>query len=87
MTLKEYHSIEAALTKRFEDMTLDDDNQVRAQIALALARTLDSARDATSGAVAQSVPGTAKELRETLKEIRDNVKEGDAFLEGLMGDD
>lgn len=84
MTLKEYDGVEDAIEKYLGELTLDDANQARAQIALALARTLDSARDATSGAVAQSVPGTAKELRECLKEIRDNIKEGDEFLDGLL---
>ena len=88
MGLKDYDSVEEAVRKELEDLTLDDANQSRAQIALALARTLDTARDATSGAVAQSVPGTAKELRATLDEIRDHIEGGDEFLKGLLsGDD
>ncbi len=84
MTLKDYGSVEGAVFEFLNELDLDSANQARAQIALALARTLDSARDATSGAVAQSVPGTAKELRETMKAITDNVTEGDTFLDGLL---
>lgn len=84
MSLKDYGSVEEAVTKELNDLTLDDANQTRGQIALALARTLDMSREATTGAIAQSVPGTAKELRETMKEIHDNVKEGDEFISGLM---
>lgn len=84
MSLKDYGSVEEAVTKELNDLTLDDANQTRGQIALALARTLDMSRESTTGAIAQSVPGTAKELRETMKEIHDNVKEGDEFISGLM---
>ena len=84
MTVKDYDSVEDAVHKELDGLTLDDANQSRAQIALALARTLDSARDATSGAIAQSVPGTAKELRETMKEIRNSITEGDTFLDRLL---
>ena len=84
MSLKDYDSVEEAVRKELNDLDLDDANQSRAQIALALSRTLDSAREATSGAVAQSVPGTAKELRNTLDEIRDHIQGGDTFLDNLM---
>lgn len=87
MTLKEFDSVEDAVHKELDDLTMDNANQSRAQIALALARTLDSARDATSGAMAQSIPGTAKELRECLKEIRESIRDGDTFMEGLLNPD
>ena len=84
MPLKDYDSVEVAIEKFLDSLEMDDANQARAQIALALARTLDQAKDSTSGAMSQSVPGTAKELRECMKAIQDNVREGDAFLEGLL---
>ena len=87
MAVKDFDSVEDAVRNELDQLTLDNANQSRAQIALALARTLDSAREATSGAVAQSVPGTAKELRECLKEIRDSIVGGDDFLGGLLKDD
>ena len=84
MPLKDYDSIVEAVRKELGDLTLDDANQTRAQIALALARTLDSVHEGSSGALAQSVPGTAKELRETMKEIRDHIQSGDTFLDGIL---
>ena len=86
MTLKDYDSVEHAVEQELRSLTLDDANQTRAQIALALARTLDSAKDSTSGAMSQSVPGTSRELRDTMQEIRDNLKSGDEFLTGLLTD-
>ena len=87
MTLKDYESVEDAIRKELDDLTLDDANQSRAQIAISLARTLDSAKDSTSGAMSQSVPGTARELRECLKEIHNSIREGDDFLTELMKDE
>ena len=84
MTLKEYDSVEDAVHHQLETLELTDTGQSLAQIALALARTLDTARDSTSGAMSQSVPGTSKELRETLKQIADTVEAGDTFLSGLL---
>ena len=81
--LKDYATIEDAIKHHFDQLTLNDENQVRAQIALALARTLDDTRGATSGSAQQSVAGTAKELRNTLQEIDEHLDGDDAFLKGL----
>jgi hypothetical protein len=87
MTVKDFDGVEDAVKEELDKLTLDNANQSRAQIALALARTLDDARDSNSGAMAQSVPGTSKELRETMKEIRESIIDGDAFLGGLLTPD
>lgn len=87
MSLKDYDSVEDAVRKQLESIELTDAGQSLAQIALALARTLDTARDSTSGAMSQSVPGTSKELRETLKQIADTAPDDDPFLGGLLDPD
>ena len=85
MTIKDYASVEEAVRQDLDGLTLNDENQARAQIALALARTLDDTRGATSGAAQQSVAGTSKELRSTLQEIGEHLDGDDTFLKGLMG--
>lgn len=85
MPLKDYESVEAAVEKELNDLQLDDANQTRGQVALALARTLDSGKDSTSGAMAQSIPSTAKQLLETMQAIRDHLAGGDDFLDSLNG--
>lgn len=81
---KEFDSVEDAVIHELNKLPLDDANQSRAQIAISLARTLDSARDSTTGAMAQSIPGTAKQLLDCLKEIRESIKGHDDFLGKLM---
>ena len=84
MPLKEYESVEVAVKTELGSLDLDDANQTRSQIAIALARTLDSANSGMSGAMAQSIPGTAKELQNVMDEIRNHISSADTFIAGLM---
>ena len=85
MPLKDFDSVESSVENFLRPLDLDDMNQARAQIALSLARTLDTAKNAeNNGAMQQSVAGTSKQLLDTLKLIADSINSGDTFLDTLL---
>ena len=53
-------SVENAVAALLADLKLDDMGEARAAIAMALAKSLDESAVATTGAMAQSVPGVAR---------------------------
>lgn len=73
-----------AVREYVEKLVLDDHGRALAEIAIALAQVLDgSDNERLSGAMAQSIPGTARELRLTLQEMSGTAPEGDDFLTRL----
>jgi hypothetical protein len=65
-------------------LELDEAGDAKAAIARALARKLDDAAGAQGGAVAMSVPGIARELREIVDAILDGASDSDGFVVDLF---
>lgn len=77
--------VKAAVSAYLDTLELDAVGQTRAAIALSLASALDAAEGATSGAVAQAVAGTSRELRACLAELTGDLRVGDELLERIFG--
>lgn len=76
-------SCSSSVSELLEKLVLDDRGRALGEIALALACVLDGNEDKLTGAMAQSIPGTARELRATINQLVDGTPEADTFLEGL----
>jgi hypothetical protein len=63
---------------------LDEVGEAKAAIGRALASKLDQAAKAEGGAVAMSVPGIARELREIVDAILEGAADGDGFVVDLF---
>lgn len=87
MSIPMDRTVADAVASMLEKMVLDDAGQARAAIAMVLARNLDSSRSTENGAVAQSIPAMAKELRATIQEILDSLAGDDPFLQQLLKDE
>lgn len=62
-------------------------DEVKCEVARNLARQLDDAQDARSGAVLQSVPAMSKQLVLLMQQIASEQEEEDTFLRDLFWND
>lgn len=72
------------LNALLEGLDLDPYRKVHAAAARSLAIKLDQARNTTSGAVAQAVPATARELRLTVAYLVDDQADREEFVAHLF---
>jgi hypothetical protein len=63
---------------------LDDEHEVLASIALALASKLDDSALSDSGAVAMATAGIAKELRAVIAALTDDPAAKESFIAALF---
>ena len=77
-------SVASETRELVEKLVLDDRGKCLAEVAIALAVVLDGGNeDKLTGAMAQSIPGTAREYRLTIDRLVEGTPEADTFLEGL----
>jgi hypothetical protein len=78
-------SVAQAVDKLLGTLDLDDMGEARAEIARALAATLDSVAHSTSGAAVMAGAAVARELRATLDEILESQPDDNPLLAELLG--
>jgi hypothetical protein len=78
-------SVATAVDKLLGTLELDEVGEARAEIARALAQSLDSAARSASGAALVAGASCARELRAVLDEILDSMPSDDPLLDELLG--
>jgi hypothetical protein len=73
-----------ALNGLLATVDLDEAGEAKAAIGRALAAKLDQATASEGGAVAMSVPGIARELREIVDAILEATSDADGFVVDLF---
>lgn len=79
-------SVASAVDKLLDGMVLSAEGEAKAAIARALARQLDQASSAESGAMAMATAGIAKELRGVVDAIVEATSADDEFVHGLFAE-
>ena len=67
-------------------LDLDDRGEVGAEMARALATTMDASCGSTNGSVVAAMAPLSKELRELVKQIVEGVAEVDEFVADLFAE-